>query len=403
MVVSILIVFFNLLFLFFYSNKKKKYDNDYLKDKDRFIKRKLYMLLFIINISNIITNIAFICLALSNNYLNIINTITAIIQLLSFLPLLSAFKKYNKKTKIINKKLFNNGDIIFILLTTVLSLIEMFDFNGIHNYYFEFTCLIILLIELVILSINLLSLSGYICFSVKGQDYLEDIKFANKIQINKIINYFVYIISYILFILTNLPYIYILYAIIILLIFYVLKNRIKKVGGQSDKLYRCITIAKEMPGVYYAFYFYKDVYFIRKLLVIVIGLIISIITYYGLGEMQFIYASFAIYNLLLYVILNDKYKLIRYTRALNDELVDKERYSIIQNKKVSYVDTVNILDVKLYKLIIIENVIYESNIILYDPELYVKNIDVRINKSNINDYIFNEGILYQEEIEEEEE
>lgn len=406
MVVTLLIILTNIIFTLYYNSKKKKYKNDYDKEKDYFVKKKVFKIIEYTNIANLLVYALYITLTLISNYVDILHITLTLIEALSFGYFMTNYKKVDKRLKIIDKKLFNNGDILFIICLIVISITEKLNYNGIHNYIFEALNMLLLLASLVLLAASLLSYKGYICYQVKGKDYLEDIKFATKIQISKIINYFVYIVVYVLFVLINFNYIYFLYAIIALILLYVIKRKIEKVGDQSDRLYQTITIANEMPGVYYAYYFLKDVYLIRKLLIILIGLIVTIISFYGLGEGELCYTAFAIYNLLLYVILYDKYRMIKYTFALNHKLIDKKKYSIIETKKVSYVDTINIGNVKLYKLIVVDTIVYESNIILFDPELLVQDIDIRINKSNIEDYIFIERYLYcdpYDDIDEEEE
>ena len=406
MIVTILIILTNILFALYLKTKKKKYKDDYEKEKDYFVTKKIYKMIKCINIANLLVYASYITLCILSEYTAVIHIILGILELLTFAFLLTNSNKVNKRLKIIDKKLFNNGDILFILGITIISITENLNYNGIHNYIFEVINMILLLISLIILFISLISYKGYICYTAKGKDYLEDIKFATKIQISKIVNYFVYIVVYILFVLIGIYYIYILYIVLAVALILIIKNKIEKVGEQSERLYQTITIANEMPGIYYAYYFLKDIYLIRKLVIIFVLLVTSTLSYYFLGEGELLYITFAIYNLLLYVILNDKYKLIKYTSSLNDKLIDKKKYSILQTKDITYIDTIKIFNVTLYKLIVVDTIVYESNIILYDPEILIDDIDIRINKSNIEDYIFIERCLYidpDEDIDEEEE
>ena len=406
MIVTILIILTNIMFTLYLSSKKKKYKDDYEKEKDYFVTKKIYKMIKCINICKLLVYALYITITLLSKYTAIIHIILGVLELLTFAFFLTNSNKVNKRLKIIDKKLFNNGDILFILGLTIISITENLNYNGIHNYLFEVINMILLLISLIILLSSLLSYKGYICYTAKEKDYLEDIKFATKIQINKIVNYFVYIVVYILFILVGIYYIYILYIVIALALLLIIKNKIEKIGQESNRLYQTITIANEMPGVYYAYYFLKDIYLIRKLIIIFVLVVASTLSYYFMGEGELCYIAFAIYNLLLYVILYDKYRMIKYTSSLNDKLIDKKKYSILQTKNISYIDTIKIFNTKLYRLIVVDTIVYESNLILYDPEILINDIDIRINKSNIEDYIFIERYLYNDpsdDIDEEEE
>ncbi len=123
----------------------------------------------------------------------------------------------------------------------------------------------------------------------------------------------------------------------------------------------------------------------------------STIIYYGLGESIFTYTAMIMYIYLLYTIISDKLYLIKYISSLNEKFINKNKYTIKENKNINYIDTIKIFNITLYRLIIVDTITYESNIIIYDPEYRIDNIDIRINKSNIYDYITLEKKLYEEE------
>ena len=125
-------------------------------------------------------------------------------------------------------------------------------------------------------------------------------------------------------------------------------------------------------------------------------LVFSTIIYYGLGESIFSFMLVSMYLYLLYTVLEDKIYLVRYLPSLNDNIIDKKIYTIDLNKNISYIDIIKVFNIKLYKLIIVDTIIYESNIILYDPEYRIEEINIKVNKSNIEDYITIESILYEE-------
>ena len=124
--------------------------------------------------------------------------------------------------------------------------------------------------------------------------------------------------------------------------------------------------------------------------------ITEIIVLYGIGEGAFVFASLQLSILLLYIIIDDELYLISYIKSLNPDFVNDKVYSISSTKKVSYIETINVLNIKLYRFIIKDNQIYKSHLVLYDPSDIYDELEIRINKSNLNDYIINECLLYEE-------
>ena len=398
MITTIIIVILNLLFFFVYPKKKKSYNNDYIKDKYIFIRKKVFKMLMFTNIINVIAYIIYLTIYLYDNDIELYGLIAIGVQLLTVLPILKDIKKYNKKNKIIEKKDINTGDILLLISIFMVSFIE--KINSSYIYFIDVIGTILLVISLILITIEIIKLKNYVCYSAKEDNYLPDIGFTKKIELNKVINYFIYILIFILFILIKFNYAYMIIAIVLSLFAYNTFDKIKIMSKSLERINQSITIANEAPGVEFAFFFKKELLLMRKKLIIIIGATLSVILFYGLGDRAFVFTAFSIYNLLLYVLLMDKYSLIKYIKTLNKNLIDTDVYSIKVNKKVTYCDEYKILGIKLYKLIVVDNLVYESNEIMYDPELYIKNIDIRINKNNLNDYIFNERILYEDDIKE---
>ena len=398
MITTIIIVILNLLFFFVYPKKKKSYNNDYIKDKYIFIRKKVFKMLMFTNIINVIAYIIYLTIYLYDNDIELYGLIAIGVQLLTVLPILKDIKKYNKKNKIIEKKDINTGDILLLISIFMVSFIE--KINSSYIYFIDVIGTILLVISLILITIEIIKLKNYVCYSAKEDNYLPDIGFTKKIELNKVINYFIYILIFILFILIKFNYAYMIIAIVLSLFAYNTFDKIKIMSKSLERINQSITIANEAPGVEFAFFFKKELLLMRKKLIIIIGATLSVILFYGLGDRAFVFTAFSIYNLLLYVLLMDKYSLIKYIKTLNKNLIDTDVYSIKVNKKVTYCDEYKLLGIKLYKLIVVDNLVYESNEIMYDPELYIKNIDIKINKNNLNDYIFNERILYEDDIKE---
>ena len=413
MYVSIFMIFLN-LFVFYILKKKKKYNNDYDKEKNKYNAIKIKKISRIVNIGYItIDSLYYIIILLSiglssiNNLL--LNIIFFIISIMIYLFVEFTTKINRTKLKLIDRKLLDKKEYMYIITFYILFFIEKTAINysnniNLNTYDFINTFNMILYSISVLLIITLLIFiisyiknnSKYFTFSNVEENYLEDIKFYKKIEIKRIFNHVIYITAYIVFFYINIPYIFIFYILASLLLIYFAYNKVKKIRNESSRVYRSITIAKTKPGITYAFQFTKDVLSLKKLIIFIILLISSIPLYYGLGESIFAFVALSIYLILLYTIIEDKVYLIRYLASLNDRFINKKEYSILEIKKIDYIETINIFDIKFYRLIIIDTIVYESNIILYDPELEIDNIDIRINKSDILDYITIENVLYEE-------
>ena len=412
MYVSIFMISLNMLFIYLF-NLKKKNNNEYEKEKNIFNKLKLKKINRVVNIGYILINVIYYIIILLSVGIDTIknfhiNLILYIITVIVYLITEAITKKKKIRFKLIDKKLLSRKEYMYIIVSYILFILEKtsisYKFANINEQNFINTfniVLYILAIILIILSslfiiIYIKNNSKYFIMTNTDENYLEDIKFYKKIEIRKIFNHVIYITAYIVFFYANIPYIIIIYFLFLILLLYFAYNKIKKIRNESNRVYRTITIAKNKPGILYAFLFTKDLLLLKKLLIFILMFISSIIVYYGLGESIFSFLFISIYLILLYTIIEDKVYLIRYLSSLNNSFIDEKQYPILQNKKIDYIESINILGIKLYKLIVIDTICYESNIIIYDPELIINNIDIRINKSNILDYITLEAILYEE-------
>lgn len=389
MISNICIIFINIFFIL-YINHKKNYDNKYEKEKDFFYKRKIKAILTITNIIYIILNVCNLITCYYKKSIDTIDIITFSIFFLSFILVELTNTKYN--FKILNKKILNKYDILIILSLASLICGEKISKNEI----FFFLGILFIVIGILLIAYKYIKYKEYVVLNIKQEDYLEDIKFSNKLELNKIFNYVIYITAFIVFIYINIPYIFILYIIVDLILILVAYKKAKKIENESFRIYRSITIANEYPGIIYAFQFTRDLLFLKKICITILCYTTSIIMLYMVGESTFSIISLQLYLLLLYTAISDKIYLIRYTKSLNEEFIDKKKYNINVIKNITYIDNIKILNIKIYRLIIVDNVLYKSNLILYDPELVIKDIKLRINKSNINDYITMENILYEE-------
>lgn len=395
MYVNIILILFNVLTLYYLKSKIKS-DNDYSKEKNYFIKKKVKNIFSFINIGCILLNsLYFILLLIFGLDINIIDLVIFILTIVSYIMFVSSVK-LNKRLKLFDNNTLNLRD--YLIIFSVYSLFcstRLLQSNNI-NFIYGFLAFILFVLSSVVDLYFLIKNKEYACFSSKEDDMLIDIKFCSKLQLNKIFNCVIYITSFIVFVFVRIPYVFILYILIILLFMLIIFKKSKKIGNESKRLYNAVTISKENPNVIYAFQFTKDILLLKKIAIITIMLCISFGVLYGLGESAFCLVSLNMYMLLLYIFMEDKIYLIRYINSLNPSFINEKKYSGLVNKQISYIDTIKIFNMTFYRLIVNDNIIYKSNIILYDPELIIKDIDIKINKSNIDDYIMIENILYDE-------
>ena len=416
MYISIFMIFFNLFCLYIFKSIKSG-PNEYTKEKNKFYKLKLKNFLRIVNIGYIIIYLLYYLIIacfvrLDSVELISIYLILYALNIIEYLFVEYSTKMKNTRFKLIDKKTIDNKSIILVICFYILFIVEKVSYNyylegeniqARHDFIFNYNLFTRIIATFIIFSTLiyiiklLLDNKEYCAYNYNKELYLSDAKFYNRIDIKKGFNHLVYLTAYIVFFYINIPFIYIFYILMVLLLIYLIKRKIKKIHNEGDKLYKTIALVNNKPGINYPFQFVRDLLLLKKMVIFTIILVFSTIIYYGLGESIFTYSAMIMYIYLLYTIICDKIYLIRYISSLNDKFIDKKKYSIIENKLISYIDIINIFNITLYRLIVVDTITYESNIIIYDPEYRIESIDIRINKSNINDYITIERELYEEE------
>ena len=379
----IIIILLNLYILF---NKKQRK------------KEKLIKLINFANINVITINLLYYLIAFIYKLnINYIDLSFLIINIISYIPI-ALLKKKNKRKEVINEE---EKTINYMFKLSILSyiLIQRVGDIGKLNIAIYIYSLIIVFIAILISKIIkfLINNKHIVVFKENEQkDYLNDIKFNTKIIINKFYNYIIYILAYILFIYIKFPYYYIIYPTILIISLYIIYKKIKKIKNQSKKLYHNISIIKEKPGINYAFQFNRDILFTKNIMLASIFFVITVLIYFLIDITAFTYIAIELYIILIYIILCDKKKNIYNVYSLNSEFIDKKRYKTSINIPISKIKQINIFNIKFYKIECItdNNIKYESEIILYDPELYIDNITIYLNTNNIDDYIIMTNELY---------
>ena len=391
----IFLIILNIISFYFITNKSEQ-KNAYEIEKKVFLTKKIFLIVFLVNIISFILNgFAFIVLFIYKESIFFIDFLFFLLSFFSFIIITFSYKKPKKGYRLISDKLINSFDTLIIFSFSLIINLSLFKYEFL-SFIVSILCFFIILSSLIIIFIQLKKNREYICITANNDEYLEDIKFYNKLQINRGYNYILYLLAYIVFVFIRIPYVYLLYVLIAFFLLFISYRKYKKISNLSNKLYNIVTIAKKMPGVIFAFQFIKDFLLLKKIILLFMFFLIEIIVLYGIGEGAFVFASLQLSLLLLYIIIDDKLYLISYIKSLNPDFVNDKVYSISSTKKVSYIETINVLNIKLYRFIIKDNQIYKSHLVLYDPSDIYDELEIRINKSNLNDYIINECLLYEE-------
>lgn len=362
--VSTLLIIFNIVFSIFF-NIKINAENPYTIEKSDFYISKLKLLSNIVNLFYIIISIIYyLSIIIYSDSFDAITFIFFLIALGSYLSILLIKKKNRRRSRYIDDKLLSMFDYLMIISAFTLIVYGICSNSLINVLFF----VVSLVVGIFILFYSFRKNRGIFCYKSRIEDYMEDIKFVKKIEYNKVINYIIYIMAYISFVYIRIPYIELFYIIVFFLLLFVIYTKYKKIVNEQGRLYRAITISHVAPGIKYAFDFTRDLLFLKELFILLIIYIISITSLYGLGERAFMAVSVILYLLLLYVRIANRVYLIRYISSLNDEFIDKKKYSINDKKQISFIDVITILKIKLYRLIIVDNNIYKSNLFILNSK-----------------------------------
>lgn len=380
----ILIILFN-LYILLYKKKKKNY----------------FFINFLnfANISSIILNIFYYLITFIYTLnINYIDLILFFISILSYIPIILLKKNKIKKESNLKKEEKNINLMINLTFLSYLCIQRAGEVSNTNISALIYAIIIIFILISCSKIVNFLIDNKHIVTFKEDEenDFLKDVRFTTKITLNSFYNYIIYIFAYVLFIYIKIPFYYIIYPLIILLLIYIIYKKIKKIKNQSKKLYNNISLLKEKPGINYAFQFNRDILFTKNIMLATIYFILTIIIYFSMGITAFTYLSIELYIILIYIILFDKKNNIYNIYSLNDEFIDKKRYQTTIDIKISDIKQIKVFKTKFYKIICVteNNIKYESNIILYDPELYIDKVKVYININNIDDYIIITNELY---------
>ena len=387
----VLQIFVIVLTFFFMTFKKNKFITLFNSILKRILKIINY-LFFIVNILSIIL------ILISKQNIDIFFIVVTVVQALITILLMIIDKTKNS---------IKNKDVLNIITMSTLSFVTIYVSSLINYlnrvgvmYSSILSCVlsILLLVNVIYVISYLIRNKGYVSlYSNYERDYIKEIKFNKIIEIKKLFDYSVIVLIYVLLICSNIPLSYVAYLLLLIVLYLIYNRKVKKIAKEKKKLEKNIHRNIE-PGAVYAFCFNRDIERTRQMYLTIIFLVISYLTYYLEGELAFIFITLNLFMIYLYVIIHSKMDLIKLVYSLDESLINQESYSILINDNLTQIKKLKYITVNntFYKLIYISDnkQVFESNLVLYDPTNYIKEIKIFINKDNLDDYIFMIEDLY---------
>lgn len=336
----------------------------YIKTKKYSMFTKHASLLNISNISIVTINIIILILSIMDGYFNNILLITSIIHFISYIL------NINRKIDI-NK----TSEKMIVLSIISLGFIDRIG-EGIYNNILIITFIfIIFLIDLYYIIKLLIKNRKHVCIRPNNCDILTDVKFSLKIELHKSINYFIYWAFLVILLKIRFQYIEFIYLIIlILMIRYLIQiyNFLKHVLSDIDNK---VIYQNEYPSKVESFIICKYLLRMRSLIYYIVFYSLTIIFFYLNKD---IYISISLYMMYLYIIIDNKLYLINHIYSINNKLLTKD-YKLSKNISINQYIEVNIFKLKLYKIKVKD---YISTLIIFNPDLIIKSIDLRTNNKN---------------------
>ena len=367
-----------------------------IHNKNLFIKdfKKLNVILIFINFVFTVLKIIY-----DANYLpDIILTICLLLSFL-FYTLNNNVKKIKEYKVLMN----NNSNILYAmiinLIINIVFIEEVISIKELYTLgYLNLIALIFIIANITRIGKFLKKYKGLIKYKASSKDYLEDIKTSLYIEGSLLLKHFGVGIVITLLLYVKLPYAYIVYILFVILGLLIVKSMIDKLRKDLKKISNDIYNMNLNPSKLEVANLKRRIYISKTVLLIILILATLSITSYLVGEIEFIMFAINVYFVVMYLVLKYKKDFIFAVMALEKEHIDKNKYSISINDKITEtIDYKNkLLNLNLYKIIYIDK---DKNIYISDIELYnIKDkhddIEINVNSTNMNDYIVVEEEYY---------
>ena len=370
--IVLILIGINILFLLYNPKKLDEIRKEITYNKIKVLKKDL----IILNVLTIGANLIYIIISLitGDGNSNLLVDIVSVVGEVVTLALVLISKSY-KTNYILKARRSRMSMVLGLLLVMIIVGDRQVTNNNITP---------IILIVCFILGIVLTAKDVLISFKIKDKVIKSNIEYFT------IVAFLVMVLIYI-----NIPFSYVAFVILSVLLVLVYLNKIKKISTEKSKLKKIIEI-NEKPGNEYILEFYKDLMnteeLIQYVLVFIVALVLNIVI-----NINYIYISMYLILVVVNIRMSSYKRQLKMHQGIEKE--QSKRYQPLDNIKFNTIDQNELLllnedFLKVYY--IKDNLIYMSEIILYNvQENELDNIKLYINTSNNNDYVFMVGDLYE--------
>lgn len=370
--IVLILIGINILFLLYNPKKLDEIRKEIAYNKIKVLKKDL----IILNVLTIGANLIYIIISLitGDGNSNLLVDIVSVVGEVVTLALVLISKSY-KTNYILKARRSRMSMVLGLLLVMIIVGDRQVTNNNITP---------IILIVCFILGIVLTAKDVLISFKIKDKVIKSNIEYFT------IVAFLVMVLIYI-----NIPFSYVAFVILSVLLVLVYLNKIKKISTEKSKLKKIIEI-NEKPGNEYILEFYKDLMnteeLIQYVLVFIVALVLNIVI-----NINYIYISMYLILVVVNIRMSSYKRQLKMHQGIEKE--QSKRYQPLDNIKFNTIDQNELLllnedFLKVYY--IKDNLIYMSEIILYNvQENELDNIKLYINTSNNNDYVFMVGDLYE--------
>ena len=386
--------------LFSFSLKSKK-NNDEIKEAIKnHKKRYFYNIINKINIGIIIINIITLIISIVAGATDVIaHTIFLVGLILSYVYALTKKDKTEPKYNV----MYKHDKYYPLLATNVIFATSLVDRVG-HikesnlGAFLSLFGIVFFILNIFVILKFLKENKSIIKYNAKETDIIKDTNYTTCIELKKIYSYILIGIIILLIIFINLLISPILYTLITILVLIIYSNDVNKINNEKTKLYNNVINLNQKPGTLYIYQYKKHIENTKSIILYIVLFIIALLTYYVVGEIEFLVLGMNLYIIVIYTLLNNKKKTIDSLYALNEDLIDKDKYKInLRNEITDVIEYTEILLANsFYKVIYKDenNNIYISEKILYNLKSIETDINIYINTTDMYDYIVVEDSYY---------
>jgi hypothetical protein len=353
------------------------------------------------------TNIILLFMNLVFIVLKVIYDTYFIPDIIIFVLLLATFMFYNLNNKIkINKeyRLLSKNDntlysMIINLIVNIVFIEEIISIKDLYSLgYLNFIGIIFIIFNIAKISSFFRKYKSIMTFKASQKDYLEDIKTSLLVEKNIILKYSAIGIAIIFLLYVKLPYAYIVYILFVVLALLILKSIIDKIRSDLKSFNKDLYNMNFSPSKLDIANIKRRILIVNtSIIIIIIVATLSIISYL-VGEIEFIIFAINVYFVIMYLLLKYKCDFIYVVYALEKDNIDKNKYSVNINDKITEIIDYkkSFLNFNLYKIAYIDkdNNIYISDIELYNIKDKHEDVEIYINPARKCDYVVVEEDYY---------